>query len=192
MTDILEFQVKTKNLIDDLKSICANYGLGNDSSEFKLITQVFLYKFLNDKFLYELKKIEPKLKKSKNFEQDINKYNKNQFEILLLQLDENTARFNPNQLISNLFTKQNNSNFSKLFDTTLLDIARNNSGIFSVITNGGEKIVLFDNVSEFVTDNRDDFCVAIINKLVGFSFENIFRYSIIRMHKADHTFRYIS
>ena len=81
MTDILEFQVKTKNLIDDLKSICANYGLGNDSSEFKLITQVFLYKFLNDKFLYELKKIEPKLKKSKNFEQDINKYNKNQFEI---------------------------------------------------------------------------------------------------------------
>ena len=174
MTDILEFQVKTKNLIDDLKSICANYGLGNDSSEFKLITQVFLYKFLNDKFLYELKKIEPKFKKSKNFEQDLNKYNKSQFEILLLQLDENTARFNPNQLISNLFTKQNNSNFSKLFDTTLLDIARNNSGIFSVITNGGEKIVLFDNVSEFVTDNRDDFCVAIINKLVGFSFENIF------------------
>ena len=174
MTNILEFQVKTKNLIDDLKSICANYGLGNDSSEFKLITQVFLYKFLNDKFLYELKKIEPKFKKSKNFEQDLNKYNKSQFEILLLQLDENTARFNPNQLISNLFTKQNNSNFSKLFDTTLLDIARNNSGIFSVITNGGEKIVLFDNVSEFVTDNRDDFCVAIINKLVGFSFENIF------------------
>ena len=174
MTDILEFQVKTKNLIDDLKSICANYGLGNDGNEFKIITQVFLYKFLNDKFLYELKKIEPKLKKSKNFEQDINKYNKNQFEILLLQLDENTARFNPNQLISNLFTKQNNSNFSKLFDTTLIEIAKNNRGIFSVITNAGEKIVLFDNVSEFVTDNRDDFCIAIINKLVGFSFEKIF------------------
>jgi type I restriction enzyme M protein len=174
MADIFEFQVKTKNLIDDLKSICANYGLGNDGNEFKIITQVFLYKFLNDKFLYELKKIEPKLKKSQNFDQDISKYDQSKFEILLMQLDENTARFQPNQLISNLFAKQNNSNFSKLFDTTLIDIAKNNSGIFSVITNGGEKIVLFDNVSEFVTDNRDDFCIAIINKLVGFSFENIF------------------
>ena len=54
MADIFEFQVKTKNLIDDLKSICANYGLGNDGNEFKIITQVFLFNFLNDKFLYDL------------------------------------------------------------------------------------------------------------------------------------------
>ncbi len=30
-------------------------GLGNDGNEFKIITQVFLYKFLNDKFAYEVK-----------------------------------------------------------------------------------------------------------------------------------------
>lgn len=41
----LEFQQKTKTLIDSLKSICANYGLGNDGNEFKIITQTFLYKF---------------------------------------------------------------------------------------------------------------------------------------------------
>ena len=41
----LEFQQKTKELIDSLKGICANYGLGNDGNEFKIITQVFLYKF---------------------------------------------------------------------------------------------------------------------------------------------------
>lgn len=46
----LEFRDKTKALIDSLKSICANYGLGNDGNEFKIITQAFLYKFLNDKF----------------------------------------------------------------------------------------------------------------------------------------------
>ena len=46
---------KTKELIDDLKSVCANYGLGNDGNEFKIITQVFLYKFLNDKFIHEIK-----------------------------------------------------------------------------------------------------------------------------------------
>ena len=44
-----QFTQKTKILIDDLKSVCANYGLGNDGNEFKIITQVFLYKFLNDK-----------------------------------------------------------------------------------------------------------------------------------------------
>ena len=49
----LEFQQKTKTLIDSLKSICANYGLGNDGNEFKIITQTFLYKFLNDKFEIE-------------------------------------------------------------------------------------------------------------------------------------------
>jgi hypothetical protein len=52
---------KAKQLIDDLKSVCANYGLGNDGNEFKIITQVFLYKFLNDKFAYEAKRIDPSL-----------------------------------------------------------------------------------------------------------------------------------
>ncbi len=33
---------------------------------------------------------------------------------------------------------------------------------------------LFENISKYVTDKRDDFCKAIINKLVNFSFENIF------------------
>ena len=55
MTKTLEFEKQTKALIDDLKSVCANYGLGNDGNEFKIITQVFLYKFLNDKFVYEIK-----------------------------------------------------------------------------------------------------------------------------------------
>ena len=54
---ITEFEIKTKQLIDSLKGICASYGLGNDGNEFKIITQVFLYKFLNDKFAYELKKV---------------------------------------------------------------------------------------------------------------------------------------
>ena len=48
-------------MIDELKSVCANYGLGNDGNEFKIITQVFLYKFLHDKFIYEIKQIDHKL-----------------------------------------------------------------------------------------------------------------------------------
>lgn len=54
-----DFQRKTKELIDSLKGVCASAGLGNDGNEFKIITQVFLYKFLNDKFAFELKRIQP-------------------------------------------------------------------------------------------------------------------------------------
>lgn len=42
-------------MIDDLKTVCANFGLGNASSEYKIITEIFLYKFLND-YLEEMAK----------------------------------------------------------------------------------------------------------------------------------------
>jgi type I restriction enzyme M protein len=57
-----DFTVDTKQLIDNLKGVCTSYGLGNDGNEFKIITQVFLYKFMNDKFSYEVKQIDSKLK----------------------------------------------------------------------------------------------------------------------------------
>ena len=44
---------KTKQLINDLKTICSNYGIANTGNEYKVITEVFLYKFLNDKFFHD-------------------------------------------------------------------------------------------------------------------------------------------
>ena len=174
MTTTATFEKQTKALIDDLKSVCANYGLGNDGNEFKIITQVFLYKFLNDKFVHEIKKLEPKLAKADNWEVELKKYSANDYQMLMMQLSESTAHLKPKQFISSLFERQNEANFAEIFDTTLLEIAKENSDIFSVVTEGGEKIVLFENISKYVTDKRDDFCKAIINKLIGFSFENIF------------------
>ena len=46
----MDIKQETIRLIDDLKATCQSYGLGNDGNEYKIITQVFLYKFLNDKF----------------------------------------------------------------------------------------------------------------------------------------------
>ena len=174
MTSTATFERQTKALIDDLKSVCANYGLGNDGNEFKIITQVFLYKFLNDKFVHEIKQLEPKLAKAENWEVELKKYSSNDYEMLMMQLSESTAHLKPKQFISSLFERQNEANFAEIFDNTLLDIAKENSDIFSVITEGGEKIVLFENLSKYVTDKRDEFCKAIINKLIGFSFEHIF------------------
>lgn len=174
MTTTLTFEKQTKALIDDLKSVCANYGLGNDGNEFKIITQVFLYKFLNDKFVHEVKQLDKKIAKADNWEEVLKKYNKNDYEMLMMQLSESTAHLKPKQFISSLFERQNEANFAEIFDNTLLDIAKENSDIFSVVTDGGEKIVLFENISKYVTDKRDEFCKAIINKLIGFSFEHIF------------------
>lgn len=174
MTTTAEFEKQTKALIDDLKSVCANYGLGNDGNEFKIITQVFLYKFMNDKFVHEIKKVDTTIANAENWEEALLNYSDTEYEMLEMQLDENTARLKPRHFISSLFQQQNNDNFSTIFDDTLLDIAALNSEIFSVLTEGGEKIVLFENISKYVTDKRDEFCKAIINKLINFSFEGIF------------------
>ncbi len=174
MNDTQQFTQQTKALIDDLKSVCANYGLGNDGNEFKIITQVFLYKFLNDKFVHEIKQLDDNIAKADSWEDALQALSKDDYEMLIMQLSESTAVISPDHYISSLFAKQNQPNFADIFDTTLTDIAKDNSDIFSVLTDGGEKIVLFENLSKYVTDKRDDFCKAIVNKLTGFSFEHIF------------------
>jgi type I restriction enzyme M protein len=171
-----DFENKTRHLIDSLKGICAAYGLGNDGNEFKIITQVFLYKFLNDKFAFEAKRIHPRLAKSENWEQAVGNLSADELEMLQMQMGPDTARLKPEHFIAHLFSSQNAPEFAKRFDDTLRDIAITNNDIFAVKTDGGTKVTLFDRVSEYITDDskRDNFCRAIINKLVEFSFERIF------------------
>ncbi|MRR53961.1 MAG: SAM-dependent DNA methyltransferase [Deltaproteobacteria bacterium] len=171
-----DFTAKTKELIDNLKGVCASYGLGNDGNEFKIITQVFLYKFMNDKFGFEVKELEPKLKKAANWEQEIAAYSDKQYELLLMRIDADSAKLKREHFISSLHNRQNKEEFAKLFDDTLRDIAIFNNDIFSVKTGTGAKVTLFDELSNFITDSsqRDNFCRAIINQLVNFSFEKIF------------------
>lgn len=172
----IQFQQKIRELIDGLKAICASKGLGNDGNEFKIITQVFLYKFLNDKFAYEAKKVEPSLTQVENWEDILSKMPDDELEMLALQMPPDTAILKPHHFISYLFSQQNEPDFSKLFDDTLRDISIQNNEIFAVQTDGGAKIKLFDELSQFISDpsKRDEFCKAIINELVEFSFERIF------------------
>lgn len=171
-----DFEKSTRQLIDSLKGICAAYGLGNDGNEFKIITQVFLYKFLNDKFAFEAKKIRPELARAKSWEQAMAALSADDLEMMQLQMGPDTARLKPEHFIAQLFGRQNAPEFAKLFDDTLRDIAISNNDIFAVKTDGGAKVVLFDRVSEYITDpsKRDAFCRAVINKVAEFSFERIF------------------
>lgn len=170
------FQEQTRTLIDDLKAICANYGLGNDGNEFKIITQAFLYKFLNDQFASAVKKIQPHIAKADKWEEVLTAMDREQYQMLLLSLPAGVAHLKPVHFIGYLFNNQNQKDFAITFDDTLIDIASSNTDVFSIKTEGGAKLVLFDRVSNFIADEskKDDFCRAIINKLVAFSFEHVF------------------
>lgn len=172
----LEFRDKTKTLIDSLKNICANYGLGNDGNEFKIITQAFLYKFLNDKFAFEAKKVDKSVASAEKWEVSLNQMSEEQRDKLQLKMNADTARLKPHHFIQYLYNRQNEANFATTFDDTLIDIADTNNDVFAVKTDGGAKVVLFERLSKYIADEskRDDFCRAIINKLADFSFERIF------------------
>ncbi|RDI37199.1 HsdM family class I SAM-dependent methyltransferase [Aquicella lusitana] len=171
-----DFTAQTKKLIDSLKGVCTSYGLGNDGNEFKIITQMFLYKFMNDKFGYEVKQLDSRLKNAESWEKEIAKYTDNEYEMLLYRMSPDSAKLKREHYLSYLHNKQNSEEFAKLFDDTLRDISIFNNDIFSVKTGTGARIILFDELSNYITDSseRDNFCRAIINPLVNFSFEKIF------------------
>lgn len=178
--------IRTKRMIDDLKTICANFGLGGSPGEYKIITQVFLYKYLSDKFLYEAKKVDPMLANVENIEEALSAMPDDQYEMLGYMLGGSTAKLKKTHYISYLFNHQNDETmrkadgsiypFHELFDDTLVDIANYNLDIFSVQTGGEEKIRLFDPISQYVIESAKKplFCRAIINKLVEFSFADVF------------------
>ncbi len=178
--------LRTKRMIDDLKTICANNGLGGSPGEYKIITQVFLYKYISDKFLYEARKAEPSLAGAENIEAALTAMPDDQYEMMTMMLGGDTARLKKTHYISYLFNHQNDDTmkkadgspypFHELFDDTLVDIANHNLDIFSVQTGGEEKIRLFDPISQYVieTAKKSKFCRAIINKLVEFSFADVF------------------
>lgn len=176
MADTQVFIERTKALVDKLKSTCAQYGLGNDGNEYKIIVQIFLYKFLNDKFAYEVKQVDERLKNAENWEQEVNKYSDEQYRELLFKINPSSAQLKREHYISYLFSRQTQPEFATLLDDTLRDIAISNNDIFAVKTGKGEKIQLFETISNYISDvsERDNFARAIINPLINFSFEKMF------------------
>src|SRR5574344_2690802 len=182
MTKERELIRKTENLIEDLKSICSLNGIGNSPSEYKVISQIFLYKYLNDKFIYETRQTLKQFNDentTKEVEQYLYNIEPSDYSILTMKLNPNVARIKKEYMVSYLFNNQNTSNpeFYQLFDQALLGIANDNIDIFSVKTGSKEKIKLFDSLSQYITetDKKNTFFKAIISKLVEFSFEDAFK-----------------
>ena len=173
---IQDYNQAVRQLIDDLKATCANNGLGGEASEYKIVTQMFLYKFLNDKFLYAVKGKRPNIK---NY-QDLSKLSDSDYDMLLIEIGDNAAEMKPQHLLEYLFSRQDTADFAKTFDEALNDIAIQNNAVYSVHTDGNTEIRLFDEtlIQSSVADRskHNAFAKDIINKLANakFDFDGIF------------------
>ena len=171
---------KTIELIDALKATCKTYGMGNDGNEYKIITQVFLYKFLNDKFGYEVKNaksdIAKKICDAEKWETAYAELSDTDRMLLQSAISPDVPMLEPYHLISNLWNQQGKGDFDTIFDSTMTDIAEQNADIFSTQTTANTKIPLFEPLTQFVTDSaqRAPFARALVDKLANFSFEEAF------------------
>lgn len=172
--DSTQYSSQVKGLVDSLKGVFTSAGLGGEAGEYKLLTQSFLYKFINDKFLYEAKEFDPK----NNYE-TLMQMSDDDYEGLQMDIGNKSAKIKREDLIEELYNRQNEDNFSEIFDATLNDIAVDNNDIYSVETAGNTKVRLFD--SNLLRDNilddsqRNNVASSIISKLAETKFdEHIF------------------
>lgn len=170
---------KTEALIDALRATCSAYGLSGDSSEYEIIVQVFLYKYLNDKFGYEIKRADTdyrdKLRKAEHWEDVYTKMSNDEREDLQ-DFVPDAPRMKPEFLIATLYNRMNDEDFAKTFDDTMVSLGQANADRFSIKTSGKSNVALFEAITKFVKDidKQNDFAKALVNKLVTFNFEEVF------------------
>ena len=171
----------TRQLIDALKQTCGAFGLGNDGNEYKIIVQVFLYKYFNDKFGYEAKKTPiygERLSAAEKWDEEYDKFTDEEVEDLFTYLPSNTPKMRPEHTIAHLYNAQGQGDFSNLFDSTMVSIAYLNADIFSMATVNKTKLTIFEPITIFIPDSsqRDQFAVSLMRYIANpeTNFEQMF------------------
>ena len=175
-----ELNAKTIALIDSLKSTTGEYGLANGGSEYRIITEIFLYKFFNDKFGYEAKNInspyKDRLLKAEKWDAEYDTFSEDEVEDLFTYLPGNVPRLKPHHTLAHLYNASGNGDFSTLLDSTLIEISSLNSETFSVTTSGKTKVQIFSAITTEVKDTtkRDNFARSLMSAVASFNFESVF------------------
>lgn len=171
----------TRQLIDALKQTCGAFGLGNDGNEYKIIVQVFLYKYFNDKFGYEAKRTPiygERLTAAEKWDEEYDKFSDEEIEDLFTYLPSNTPKMRPEHTIAHLYNAQGQGDFSNLFDSTMVSIAYLNADIFSMATVNKTKLTIFEPITIFIPDSsqRDQFAVSLMRYIANpeTNFEQMF------------------
>ena len=178
----MNIREQTFALIDALKATCQTYGLGNDGNEYKIIIQVFLYKYMNDKFGYEAKRVDTelgrRLKNAKKWEAEYDKFSEDEAFELFDYLPPATPMLLPEHTISHIYNSQQKKDFATLFDSTMVDIANLNAEVFSTTTAENTRLTIFEEITPFVSDKsrRDEFAISLCRYIAddNTSFEPIF------------------
>ena len=170
---------KTIALIDSLRTTCGEYGLAGGGSEYKIITEMFLYKFFNDKFGYEAKRnpvYGKRLLDAEKWDAEYDTFDEDEVEDLFSYLPGSVPKMKPHHTLAHLYNASGQGDFSTLLDATLVEIAGLNEDTFSVLTSGNSKVKIFNGVTNFITDvqKRDQFAVAMMKNISSFNFEDVF------------------
>ncbi len=178
MSDI-NITESTIALIDSLKSTTSEFGLAGTGGEYKIVIEIFLYKFFNDKFGYEAKKDKvygERLRRAEKWDAEYDSFTDEEVEDLFSYLPASVPRLKPEHTLAHLYNATGKGDFSTLLDATLIDIARINSDTFSVSTSGKSRVNIFSAVTTYVTDTqkRDEFAKSLMRKVASFNFEDVF------------------
>ncbi|WP_455665966.1 HsdM family class I SAM-dependent methyltransferase [Phocaeicola sp.] len=178
MSDI-NIAESTIALIDSLKSTTGAFGLAGTGSEYKIVTEMFLYKFFNDKFGYEAKRDKvygERLSKAEKWDAEYDTFTEEEVEDLFSYLSASVPRLKPEHTLSHLYNSIGKGDFSTLLDAALIGIANINADTFSVTTSGKSKVNIFSPITTFVTDTqkRDEFAKSLMRNVASFNFEHVF------------------
>lgn len=171
-----DVEIRTKQLIDRLKATCGQYGLGNDGNEYKIITEVFLYKYMNDMFGHEAKQADKRLAKADKWDEEYDKFTEAEEDNLFDFLQAGTPKLRHEHTLAHLINASKKPDFADIFDATMLAIADLNADIFSMATAGQTKITIFDRITTLINevDQRSNFAAALVSHLATFNFEDVF------------------
>ena len=151
MADILALERKIEQIIDELKGLCQTNGLANQASEEVVITSVFLYKFLNDKFMANLKEFSEEI--GMNYK-DVLKNENSEMDAFYDSYPQDVA-FTYDETIDYLINKVSFNEFYKIFDDALEKISNDpKNEVFSVETADGARKPLFTRVTENVESSK--------------------------------------
>ena len=177
MEETLSIQQQTKDLIDRLKSTTSVNGLGNSGNEYVVIVQIFLYKFLNDKFIYSAKKEMPELvENGKDIYESLKAMSDDEFEELC-DLLEDTVILKREHLIPFVSQRRNDENFAKIMDSTMEGIAAENSDVFFIVNEDNSRVPIIKPISDLISGGptkKNSFCKSLIDDISTFSFETVF------------------
>lgn len=176
MKNIEEIKNQTYALIDDLKKTTTENGLAGSGNEYVVIVEIFLYKFLNDKFIYEAKKENPELAEAEDFFAALDAMSEDDYEEMCDSMLD-TIILKKEHLIPFLAKRQNEDKFAELFDSTLESIASENSDIFYILNEDETRVSIMKPISDVVsggTNKKNAFCRSLIGDVASFSFENAF------------------